>query len=77
MLFECCQYARKHHLAVYDKYATPKYKQSSTFVEAKMASGITLSQLYAGTLRQDTSSSLGDDMLSQYQAPRNPISIQA
>jgi hypothetical protein len=77
MLFECCQYARKHHGAVYDKYATPKYKQSSTFVEAKMASGITLSQLYAGSLRQDTSSSLGDDILGQYQAPRNPISIQA
>ncbi|KAK4104158.1 hypothetical protein N658DRAFT_514132 [Parathielavia hyrcaniae] len=76
MLFECCQYARKHHGAVYDKYATPKYKQSSTFVESKMASGLTLSQLYAGSLRHESPSSLGDNMLGQLQAPRNLISIQ-
>ncbi|KAK4041813.1 cyclin-like protein [Parachaetomium inaequale] len=76
MLFECCQYPRKHHSAVYEKYATPKYKQSSTFVEGKMASGLTLSQLYAGFVHQDTSSVLGDDMAGQYQAPRSLIPIQ-
>ncbi|KAK4122434.1 hypothetical protein N657DRAFT_635184 [Parathielavia appendiculata] len=76
MLFECCQFARKHHGAVYDKYATPKYKQSSTFVEGKMASGLTLSQLYAGSLRLNSPSSLGETMLGQFQAPRNLISIQ-
>jgi hypothetical protein len=76
MLFECCQYPRKHHSAVYEKYATPKYKQSSTFVEGKMASGLTLSQLYAGFVHHDTSSVLGDDMAGQYQAPRSLIPIQ-
>lgn len=77
MLFECCEYPRKHHSAVYEKYATPKYKLSSTFVEDKMATGVTLSQLYTGTLGQDASSLLEDDMASQYQAPRNNlISIQ-
>ncbi|EAQ90740.1 hypothetical protein CHGG_02675 [Chaetomium globosum CBS 148.51] len=45
MLFECCQDPRKHHGAVYDKYSTPKYKQSSTFVESKIANGLALSQL--------------------------------
>jgi hypothetical protein len=77
MLFECCQYPRKHHSAVYEKYATPKYKLSSTFVEDKMATGVTLSQLYTGTFGQDTSSVLDDDVAaSQYQASRNLISIQ-
>jgi hypothetical protein len=55
MLYECCLYPRKHHGAVYEKYATPKYKQSSTFIEDKMASGVTFAQLYAGSLDEDHS----------------------
>lgn len=76
MLFECCQYPRKHHGAVYEKYATPKYKQSSTYVEGKMASGLTLSQLFSGPARQEPSSVLDNDLASHYQASRNLIPIQ-
>jgi len=76
MLFECCQNPRQHHGAVYEKYATPKYKQSSTYVESKMESGLTLSHLYSGSARQDTSSLLDDDLSGQYQASRNLIPIR-
>ncbi|KAK4150259.1 cyclin-like protein [Chaetomidium leptoderma] len=76
MFFECCQYPRKHHAAVYEKYATPKYKHSSTYVEDKMASGFTLSQLFAGSAHQDSSARFGDDTAGQYTASRNLISIQ-
>jgi hypothetical protein len=79
MLFECCQYPRKHHGAVYDKYSTPKYKQSSTFVEGKIANGLTLSQLYAGSHQGDnnTTSVSGSGMLGQFKVPSNLIRIQA
>ena len=77
MLFECCQYPRKHHGAVYEKYATPKYKQSSTYVEGRMANGLTLSQLYTVPAREeDPSTLLDDDMSLQYHASRNLIPIQ-
>ncbi|KAK3903324.1 cyclin-like protein [Staphylotrichum tortipilum] len=85
MLFECCQNPRKHHGAVYDKYATPKYKHSSTYIEERMQSGVTLARLYAGAALPDNSSFLDDNTPGQYQvapatqasqAPRNFISIQ-
>ncbi|KAL2196361.1 cyclin-like protein [Corynascus similis CBS 632.67] len=76
LLFECCQFPAKHHSAVYEKYATQKYKHSSTFIEGKIASGLTLSQLYAGSVLQDTSSILGDDLTSQYPASRLLIPTQ-
>ncbi|KAK4243817.1 cyclin-like protein [Corynascus novoguineensis] len=76
LLFECCQFPAKHHSAVYEKYATQKYKHSSTFVEGKIASGLTLSQLYAGSVLHDTSSILGDDLTSQYPASRLLIPTQ-
>jgi len=76
LLFECCQFPAKHHSAVYEKYATQKYKHSSTFVEGKIASGLTLSQLYAGSVLQDTSSILGDDLTSQYPTSRLLIPTQ-
>jgi hypothetical protein len=43
LIFECCQDPRKHHLAVYEKYASGKYKRASTFVEGEIAKGFTLS----------------------------------
>lgn len=84
MLFECCQNPRRHHSAVFDKYATPKYKNSSTYVEERMQSGVTLARLYAGAAVADNSSFLDDDMHGQYQVapatqasqvPRNFVSI--
>ncbi len=76
MMYECCQDPRKHHGAVYDKYASQKYKQASTYVEGKMASGITLSQLYAAAARPSSSSLREDDMDSPFMASRNLIPIK-
>ncbi|KAL2131680.1 hypothetical protein VTI74DRAFT_4747 [Chaetomium olivicolor] len=77
ILFECCQAPTKHHRAVYDKYASPKYKQSSVYVAGKMASGVTLSSLYATAApRAETSSVIGDDIADAYPAPSNLIPIQ-
>ncbi|KAL2160623.1 hypothetical protein VTH06DRAFT_1311 [Thermothelomyces fergusii] len=76
LLFECCQFPTKHHSAVYEKYATQKYKQSSIFVERKIASGLTLSQLFAGAGHQHSSSIVGDAKSNQYQAHRVLIPTQ-
>lgn len=75
MLFECCQDPRKHHGAVFDKYTSPKYKRASTLVEAKIASGITLSQLYAVASRSGGSSLLDDNIGGPYTASRNLVSV--
>ncbi|KAI0205397.1 cyclin-like protein [Astrocystis sublimbata] len=32
-LLDCCRHARKHHGAVFEKYADKRYKQASTYVE--------------------------------------------
>ncbi len=80
MLFECCQYPRKHHSAVFEKYATPKYKHSSTYIEERVQSGVTLARLFSGAAVADSSAFLDDDTPGQYQlapaaqpsqAPRN------
>jgi hypothetical protein len=78
MLFECCQDPSKHHGAVYDKYASPRYKQSSTFVEGRIASGLTLSQLYdAASSQPSTPSLLGDDIGGSFPASGNPVPVKA
>ncbi|KAJ4306263.1 B-type cyclin [Collariella sp. IMI 366227] len=78
ILFECCLVPTKHHRAVYDKYASPKYKQSSTYVAGKLASGVTLQGLYAAAAaRPDTSSISGDGLAEAYPASSKPISTQA
>ncbi|KAK1754715.1 hypothetical protein QBC47DRAFT_224790 [Echria macrotheca] len=42
MILDCCQDARKHHAAVFEKYASPKYKKASTYVEGEMLKGFKL-----------------------------------
>ncbi|KAL6712705.1 B-type cyclin [Lecanora helva] len=39
LMVECCEDARKHHCAVYDKYTDKRYKRASHFAEAEMKSG--------------------------------------
>lgn len=77
MMYECCQDPRKHHNAVFDKYASSKYKHASTFVEGKMASGLTLSELYAVGVRPSSSSLSDDEIDSPYMAARHLISTKA
>ncbi|KAM0722675.1 hypothetical protein Q7P37_002116 [Cladosporium fusiforme] len=41
-MLECCEAPRKHHTAVFDKYADKRFKRASTYVEAQMARGFSL-----------------------------------
>ncbi|KAK3378374.1 cyclin-like protein [Podospora didyma] len=45
MLVQCCENPRKHHGAVFDKYAGSRYKNASTFVEGEMGKGFSLPSL--------------------------------
>ncbi len=38
-MVECCEEARKHHCAVYDKYTDKRYKRASHFAESEMKRG--------------------------------------
>lgn len=42
MILECCQSARKHHEAVYEKYADRRFKKSSFFVQNELCCGFQL-----------------------------------
>ncbi len=43
-ILECCDDSRKHHSAVYDKYADKRYKRASLFVESEIQKGFRLPQ---------------------------------
>jgi G2/mitotic-specific cyclin 3/4 len=43
MIFDCCQIARKHHAAVFEKYSHKRYKRLAATVEYKICDGFTLS----------------------------------
>ena len=38
-MVECCEDARKHHCAVFDKYIDKRYKRASQFCESEMRKG--------------------------------------
>lgn len=42
MLLDCCRHARKHHSAVFEKYADKRYRHASTYVEEEIMRGYTL-----------------------------------
>ncbi|KAL8715371.1 MAG: hypothetical protein Q9220_000704 [cf. Caloplaca sp. 1 TL-2023] len=39
MMVECCEDARKHHAAIFDKYTDKRYKRASLFAETEMRRG--------------------------------------
>ncbi|KAL9607612.1 MAG: hypothetical protein Q9167_007490 [Letrouitia subvulpina] len=39
LIVECCEDPRKHHCAIYDKYADKRFKRASLFAEAEMRKG--------------------------------------
>lgn len=45
LLLECCDNARKHHGAVYNKYCDKRYKRASAFVETEVQRGFRLPEL--------------------------------
>jgi len=44
-MVECCEDARKHHCAVYDKYTDKRYKRASTFAESEMRKGFMITDV--------------------------------
>ncbi|KAI0877015.1 hypothetical protein GGS24DRAFT_449140 [Hypoxylon argillaceum] len=42
ILLDCCRHARKHHSAVFEKYADKRYRHASTYVEEEIMRGYTL-----------------------------------
>lgn len=39
LMVECCEDARKHHCAIFDKYTDKRYKRASHFAESEMKRG--------------------------------------
>lgn len=42
MLLDCCQNARKHHSAVFEKYLDKRYRCASAYVEKEIVRGYCL-----------------------------------
>lgn len=45
-ILECCEDARKHHQAVFNKYCDKRYKRASAFVETELQRGFRLPGLF-------------------------------
>lgn len=45
LIVECCEDARKHHCAIYDKYIDKRYKRASQFAESEMKRGFQISDV--------------------------------
>lgn len=45
LMIECCEDARKHHSAVFDKYTDKRYKRASYFAESEMKQGFQVSDV--------------------------------
>lgn len=56
VIFECCENPRKHHAAVYDKYADKRYKRASLFVESEISKGFQLPSISRDSLAGHTQS---------------------
>ncbi|KAI0012742.1 cyclin-like protein [Xylariaceae sp. FL0662B] len=42
MMLDCCRIGRKHHAAVFEKYADKRFKRASLYVEGEIAKGFSL-----------------------------------
>lgn len=49
LMVECCEDARKHHCAVFDKYTDKRYKRASQFAENEMAKGFQVAEVSSNT----------------------------
>ena len=52
-ILDCCEDPRKHHSAVFEKYADKRFKRSSTYVESQMQRGFSLPKLPKGSMVVD------------------------
>ncbi|KAF6231856.1 hypothetical protein HO173_009939 [Letharia columbiana] len=49
LMVECCEDARKHHCAIFDKYTDKRYKRASNFVESEMKRGFQIQDVASHT----------------------------
>ena len=42
MIFECCDNAKKHHNAVFEKYQDRRYKRASAYTQETIARGFSI-----------------------------------
>jgi G2/mitotic-specific cyclin 3/4 len=77
MITECCHEPRKHHGAVYEKYAAPKYKRASTFVEDQLSKGFTLPFASLSQLPSSSSTVIEDESHMVEYNHRMSLLIQA
>ncbi|APA11327.1 hypothetical protein SS1G_11572 [Sclerotinia sclerotiorum 1980 UF-70] len=63
LVMECCENARKHHAAVFEKYSDRRYKRASTYVEDQMIKGFQI----PGIVRRQQSIPAPLRLESQYQ----------
>ncbi|KAL8767003.1 MAG: hypothetical protein Q9209_006357 [Squamulea sp. 1 TL-2023] len=49
LMVECCEDARKHHAAIFDKYMDKRYKRASLFVETEMRRGFQILDVNASS----------------------------
>lgn len=45
LMVECCEDARKHHCAIFDKYTDKRYKRASHFAESEMKRGFQIQDI--------------------------------
>ncbi|CAD6443811.1 2cd503ec-0659-4498-9648-c2302a1a5d74 [Sclerotinia trifoliorum] len=64
LVIECCENARKHHAAVFEKYSDRRYKRASTYVEDQMIKGFQI----PGIVRRQPSIPAPLRLEPQYQA---------
>ena len=69
MMLDCCRIARKHHAAVFEKYADRKYKRVSSFVEGQVQKGFRLP--FQSAAHQRLSYGYWEEDVSQLQYPTN------
>jgi len=76
MIFDCCQDARKHHSAVFEKYASQKFKKAATYVQAEIKKGFQISFPSPPMLRSSQFADVEDDD-SLSVLPRHPTACEA
>ena len=54
-MVECCEDARKHHCAVFEKYTDKRYKRASQFAECEMQKGFQVMEISSNASAQKVS----------------------
>ena len=66
LMIECCEDARKHHCAVFDKYTDKRYKRASQFCEGEMQKGFQVPDVASTTSTHFYDSRNGEQFAQKY-----------